>query len=137
MRAVHLEPIRFAQGPLHFQNDHSFDGFAVSPTVARAGKRRRHFDRQAIPRGLLVTFPSPLTATVKRTPRGDVEPDDALGMATARTRRRETTASRLVAVELDKPGKFTRRILCLRTRGVNARSDATVARPVDFVRKER
>jgi hypothetical protein len=96
------------------------DGLAVSLTVARAGKRRRHLERQEIPLGLLVTLPFPLTETFRRGRRGDVFPVEALGTTTARARRRETIASHLAAVERDKPVKFTGRILCLITRRVNA-----------------
>jgi hypothetical protein len=101
MRTVHFEPLRFTQGPVHLQKDHSFDGFATSLTDARAGKRWRHLERQAIPLGLLVTFPCPLTETVSRRRRGDAFPVEALGTTTARAKRRETIASHLVAVERD------------------------------------
>jgi len=109
MRTVHLAPFRFAQRPLHFQKDHFADGFATSLTDDRAGKRWRHLERQAIPLGELVTFPFPLTATVKRTPRDDAVPEDALGTVTARARRSETATSHLAAVERDgAPAEFTR-----------------------------
>lgn len=130
MLTVHPAPFRFAQGPLHFQKDHFFDGFAMSLTVARSGNRRRHFDRQEIPGGELVTFPSPRTATVKRTPRDDAVPEDALGTAAARPRRRETTASHLAAAERDAvPPASMARIVVGLALAVNWRKVAAPAGP--------
>jgi hypothetical protein len=74
MRTLQTAPLRFAQGPLHLQKDHSSDGRAVSLTIARTGNWRRHFERQAIPSGLLVTFPLPLSETVRRGRRVDACP---------------------------------------------------------------
>jgi hypothetical protein len=121
MRTVQLASLRFAPAPVHFQKDHFSEGFATSLTDDRNGKRWRHLVPQEIPLGELVTFPLPLVETVKRTRRDDAVPENALGMATARARRRETTASHLAAAELDKPVKLTRRILFVSTTCVNAR----------------
>jgi hypothetical protein len=113
--------VRFAQEPLHLQNDHLVDGLAANLTDDRAGKRWWHLARHVIPLGLLVTLPRPLTRTVRSGRRGGVFPLEALGTTAARAKRREIIASRLAAAERDKPVKCICHILCVCAGGVNAR----------------